>query len=335
MQAKKKPFIRFRRFFLIFNAFFFLAMVAAAAISAWSINYFRSPGPLDREVTVVIHEGSSLKSIANILAENNVIEYPEIFILIVRVSESVGRMKAGEYAFAPKVAPVTVFGKLAAGDVVVHKLTIPEGLMTVQIRDIINNAGPMTGEFPEDVKEGELLPETYDFYYGDDRAKIVRRMREAMNKTLDELWERRADNLPIKTKEEALTLASIIEKETSVNDERKRVAAVFVNRLRKNMRLQTDPSVIYAITDGKHVMDKPLIFKDLETDSPYNTYRNQGLPPGPIANPGRASIEAALNPADTNEYYFVADGTGGHKFASTLKEHNNNVRQWRKINKSK
>ena len=319
----------------VFGVLAVVGFISFGAMTYWALDYFKSPGPLQQETLLVIPEGSSLKSISHILSDNNVIKYPEVFSLIIRFSESGSRMKAGQYKFTSKIAPVQVFAKVASGQVVSHKVTIPEGLMAFQILEIIKNAPYMKGQVPDNIKEGELLPETYDYHYGDDRAGIVARMRQKMQKVLDSAWEKRADNLPIKTKEEALVLASIIEKETAIAGERKEVASVFVNRLRKGMRLQTDPTVIYAITEGKYVLERPLYYKDMKIDSPYNTYKNYGLPPFPIANPGKDAIEAALNPADTDYYYFVADGTGGHKFSTTLKEHNNNVQKWRKINRKK
>lgn len=329
--AKPSP---FKKITIIFCMLFLLAAVAVAGASFFALQYFKSPGPLENEATIIIDEGSSLNKIAYQLAENNIIKHPKLFSIMVRISKAGNRMKAGQYSFEPRIAPVQAFGKIANGDVVAHKITIAEGLMTSQILDIIKNAEFMKGSVPDGIKEGELLPETYEYHYGDDRAKLVERMQRSMRETLDKAWENRAENLPIKTKEEALVLASIIEKETGVADERERVAAVFVNRLRKRMRLQTDPTVIYAITKGDYVLERPLMLKDLEMQDPYNTYRNYGLPPGPIANPGADAIKAAVNPAETNEYYFVADGTGGHQFSSTLKEHNNNVQKWRKIQRS-
>ena len=286
------------------------------------MDYFKSSGSFEEDVVLVVDEGSSLKSISRKLAENNVIEYPELFTMLIRILEPSTHLKAGQYLFEAKSSPLEVFQKLATGDVIVHKITIAEGLMTIQIRDIVENAEFMQGEFPDGVKEGELLPETYDYYYGDSREDFVNRMKLAMKDLVDELWEKRAKDLPINNKKDAVILASIIEKETGVKAERSRVSAVFVNRLNRGMRLQTDPTVIYSITEGEYVMERPLRFKDLEIKSPYNTYKNYGLPPTPIAHPGRKAIEAALNPDKTEEFYFVANGTGGHSFSSTLKEHN-------------
>lgn len=299
----------------------------------FSVYYLQNPGFLTEEKNVIIQSGSSTIKIAKQLAQNQVIEYPQIFMVLVKISESGKSLKAGEYNFKSFISPMDVMKKLQMGDVVVRKLTIPEGLMTSQILEIIQNTEYLRGEIPAGIVEGELLPETYDYHYGDTRKEMIQRMQAAMQRTLNNSWNIRMAELPFKDINEALVLASIIEKETGVAEERRRVAAVFVNRLKKNMRLQTDPTVIYAVTMGKYVLDRPLSYQDLEINSPYNTYRNFGLPPTPIANPGRASIEAVLNPLESDELYFVANGSGGHIFASTLEKHNENVSKWRKIQK--
>jgi len=300
----------------------------------FSMSYLKTPGPLPAEKSIVIASGTSLVSISQQLAENEIIQFPEVFAVIIKVLKYGKSLKAGEYAFAPHVPPIDVFKKMESGDVVIRKITIPEGLYTSQILEILKNDPAQSGDLPANVAEGELLPETYEYHYGDLRANMVKRMQEARKKLLDELWEKRQANLPLASKNEALALASIVEKETGLPDERRRVAAVFINRLKKNMRLQTDPTVIYAVTGGKYVLNRPLSHHDLEMESLYNTYRNQGLPPTPISNPGRASIEAALNPLDTNELFFVASGNGGHVFSSDIKQHNENVNKLRKLEQS-
>ncbi len=313
--------------------FIIIATISGIASAFFSVSYLKNPGPLHEDKNVIIKSGSSVIKISKQLAEEQVVEYPQLFAILVKFVESGKSLKAGEYAFPPGITPMEVVKKIQNGDVLVRQITIPEGLLTIEIITNIINNPYLKGEVPDNIKDGDLLPQTYDFLYGDAKAKIIKRMQDAMNKTIDELWEKRAPDLILKTKQEALVLASIIEKETGVKDERKRVAAVFINRLKKNMRLQTDPSVIYAITNGKYVLDRPLSHKDLEIDSNYNTYKYSGLPPAPITNPGRASIEAALNPLNTDELYFVADGSGGHAFATTLEQHNANVRNWRKFEK--
>jgi UPF0755 protein len=224
-----------------------------------------------------------------------------------------------------------VIAMLAKGETVARRLTVAEGLTVSEIFQLLQSTDGLAGELPPPPAEGSLLPETYFYAFGDSRVGLVRRMEDAMRQTLDELWPQRAEDLPLRTRREALILASIVDKETGVADERDRVAAVFINRLRRGMRLQADPTVIYGLTEGNGALGRELNRQDWEHDSAYNTYQIDGLPPGPIGNPGRASIEAVLRPAPVDYLYFVADGTGGHVFARTLAEHNRNVAQWRKI----
>lgn len=327
---KSSFFVKLSKLFSCLVVLFIISFVTASYLAS---EYYSGEGPLQDEKIVIIPEGSSLKSAAKKLAKENVITQPELFSILVRIMEPDKTIKAGQYKFSKNVSPEKVFRKMEKGEIVSYSLTIPEGLMTSQIIEIINEAPHMTGTIKNTPKEGELLPETYEYPYNYDRQKLVDRMKSYMKKALNDAWENRAPNLPIRSKEEALILASIIEKETGLASERERVSAVFINRLNKRMRLQTDPTVIYAITRGDYVLERPLSRKDLKMESPYNTYKNFGLPPGPIANPGIKSINAALNPAITNEYYFVADGTGGHKFSSTLKEHNRGVQNWRRISR--
>jgi UPF0755 protein len=218
---------------------------------------------------------------------------------------------------------------MAAGRTVVHRLTIPEGLMTSEILEIIKNTEGLDGEITLDPQEGDLLPETYNFSRGDKRNDLITRMHHAMQKALQDAWEGREEGLPLTGPMQALTLASIVEKETGLASERPHVASVYINRLKKGMLLQADPTTAYAVTAGKHKLARPLTYADLQTESPYNTYRVQGLPPGPIANPGKASILATLHPDQSEDLYFVATGTGGHNFAKTAAEHEENVRRYR------
>ncbi len=292
---------------------------------------FTQPGPLDETTRVVIVPGSGLEAIARTLSEAEVISEPLVFRLGAKLTDRATRLKAGEYQFEPGATMRDVLDKLNAGDTVVRRLTVPEGLTSAEVVVLIQEAEGLVGEVPEVPPEGSLLPETYHYAWGDGRADMVARMRAAMQATLDELWRGRQEGLPLETPEEALALASIIEKETGVEGERALVASVFVNRLDRGMRLQSDPTVIYAVTDLHGPMERPLTRADWEIQHPYNTYVNAGLPPGPIANPGRESLEAALNPADSDYLYFVADGSGGHAFAQTLAEHNRNVANWRRI----
>ena len=222
---------------------------------------------------------------------------------------------------------------MARGEIFYRRITLAEGLTTREMINLLNAEPMLSGEVTLAVKEGELLPETYTYVRGDTRNSIVMQAAKAMQKVKREAWEKREPGLPLKNADEMMVLASIIEKETAVPAERGLVASVFVNRLKKGMRLQTDPTVIYALTRGESELERPLYKKDLSIDSPYNTYKNYGLPPTPICNPGRASIEAAVNPELSNYLYFVASGNGGHNFAASLNEHNRNVKDWRRQRK--
>jgi UPF0755 protein len=314
----------------------FIGLAAVAVLLGyWGFKTYSAPGPLKEAATIVIPKGSGRDAILRRLLANGVIEDPVIFRIAVRLTGSAGKLKAGEYRFPARVSMKRVLARIVSGKTVLRFFTASEGRTTYEILERLKATEGLKGDVSEQPREGELLPETYSFALGDTRNAIVKRMREAMAKVIDELWEKRAEGLPIKTKHEALILASIIEKETGKKGERPRVAAVFVNRLRKGMRLQTDPTVIYGITKGKGALGRRLLTKDLEKKTPYNTYRIDGLPPGPIANPGRASIAAALNPAKTKDIYFVADGTGGHVFSETLEQHNKNVARWRKIRRER
>lgn len=310
-----------------------IGTISGIGAAFYSVNYLRSPGPLQEEKNVVIPPGTSTVGIAKILSMDKVIEFPELFAVVIKISQSNKTLKAGEYAFSPAITPIEVIRKIQSGKVVIREITIPEGLLTFQVLDIIRNTPELKGEIPGNIGDGDLLPQTYDFQYGDSKSEMVKRMQDAMHKTIDELWEKRQAGLLLKNKQEALVLASIIEKETGIAEERRRVSAVFINRLKIGMRLQTDPSVIYAVTKGKSLLGRLLSREDLEVDSPYNTYKYAGLPPTPIANPGYASIEAALNPLTTDELYFVASGNGGHLFSSNLNQHNENVAKLRKLEK--
>lgn len=305
-------------------------IAALFGIAYWFIMEVEEPGPLAEIRVHIVPSGAGVNRIARALEEDGIITNQMLFRAWSQYRKADGRLQAGEYEIPARASMAEILDLMLAGKTVLHRMTIPEGLTSYQAAALINEAGPLTGtaEIPP---EGSILPETYTFTRDEDRAAVVGRMRDAMTETLAELWQKRAADLPIKTPEEAVILASIVERETGIAEERPRVAAVFVNRLRKGMRLQSDPTIIYALSGGKGRLDRQLLFKDLELKDPYNTYRVRGLPPGPICNPGRASLAAVLNPPETKELYFVADGTGGHVFAATLAEHERNVRNWRKI----
>ncbi|OHC73724.1 MAG: aminodeoxychorismate lyase [Rhodospirillales bacterium RIFCSPLOWO2_12_FULL_58_28] len=298
---------------------------------------FVQPGPLAAETNVVIHRGSGFGDIAGELFRAGVISDPLAFQFGARFLGADKALRAGEYAFPARISPREALAVLQSGRTVIRRLTIAEGLTTAQVLAQLAAADGLDGKIGAEfmdtpwLKEGSLLPETYHFSFGDQRNDMLKRMAGAMAQLLTSQWQARAYGGPLKSHEEALILASIIEKETSLPNERARIAGVFINRLRKGMRLQSDPTAAYGITLGKEVLGRPLTRADLKNPTPFNTYAIDGLPPSPICNPGRESIAAALHPAETDELYFVADGAGGHVFARTLDEHNLNVARWRKI----
>lgn len=297
---------------------------------------FNANGPLKQTTSVLISPGASLDSIAGRLERQSVISQKLVFWAGVRLHKAEGRLKAGEYLFEPGVSMRDVMNALVSGKSILHAVTIPEGLTSTQVVSRLLADEVLTGTIDAVPPEGMLLPETYKFTRGMTRQQIIEEMQRARTRALQEIWERRVPDLPIRTPEELVTLASIVEKETGKADERSRVASVFINRLRQNMRLQSDPTIIYGLFggDGKPA-DRPIFRSDIEKVTPYNTYRIDGLPPGPIANPGRAALESVANPSRTNDLFFVADGTGGHVFAESLDEHNRNVARWRQIEKAR
>ena len=319
----------------IFRRLIALALlIAGLAFTGFLLlhNDFVRPGPLDRQAILIIPKGAGLDQISRILENGGIVEFRWGFILGTRLAGSGRDLKSGEYVFPAKVSAQGAMQILKVGRTLVRRLTVPEGLTSEAVLSLVYGATGLEGDLDGNFPEGSLFPETYHYSWGDSRGQMTTRMKEAMTTTLAELWPLRDKGLPFKSPAEALVLASIVEKETGLAEERQRIAAVFLNRLKKNMRLQSDPTVAYALAPASGDLGRPLTRKDLETQSPYNTYLNKGLPPGPICNPGRGSIEAVLAPAKSKELYFVADGTGGHAFARTLKEHNRNVARWRKFN---
>lgn len=313
-------------------------LIAAAGVIGgviWAWDAYKAPGPLSAETALVVPKGAGVQEIAQLLHDNGVIDNPHLFVLGARYTEMARRMRAGEFAFAPGISIRDAVTHLVDGEMVKRRLTIPEGLLTREIIDLVAAADGLTGVIEAPEPEGAYLPETYFYSHGDSRAAVLARMTAAMDKALADAWAQRNPKIALKSPRQALILASIIEKETGVAAERARVSAVFHNRLRRRMRLQSDPTVAYAVTGGGVSLGRPLSRADLEADSPYNTYRVAGLPPGPIANPGRASLLAAVRPLETKEYYFVADGKGGHAFSRTLREHNRNVAKWRRLQRER
>jgi UPF0755 protein len=292
---------------------------------------FSAPGPLQEEVTVLLPKGAGLGDTARLLKLSGAIGNETLFRLGARYRGEDRAIRYGEYRIPARASMEEILGMLVRGETVRHRVTVAEGLTSWQVVELLRQNEVLTGGIEEVPPEGSLAPETYVFERGQTRAELVRWMQEAQTRLLAEAWERRAPDLPLRNPEEVLILASIVEKETGVPEERGRVASVFLNRLRRGMRLQSDPTVVYGVTGGKEVLDRGLRRSEIERVTPYNTYQIDGLPPTPIANPGRASILAVVNPEETGFLYFVADGTGGHVFAETLAEHNRNVARWRKI----
>ncbi|MHA7773252.1 endolytic transglycosylase MltG [Roseibium sp. M-1] len=302
---------------------------------------FEEAGPLQKEATVVISSGAGLTGITDrlsgqgVIADSLVDEW--IFNLGIRFYKNATKLKAGEYAFKPGVSMQDVMTDLVEGNAVTHSVTVPEGWTTAQIIERVREHPVLTGEITDIPVEGALLPETYTFARGTSRQEVINQMKAAQTKLLSEIWERRTNDLPVKTPEELVILASIVEKETALADERPRVAGVFVNRLNKSMRLQSDPTILYGLYGGEAwLKDRSAIKQsELKQENEYNTYQIDGLPPGPIGNPGRAAMEAVANPSRTLDLYFVADGTGGHVFAETYEQHQANVRKWRQVEKDR
>src|SRR6478736_3419663 len=335
MPEPKRPSRRARHPLIIAgNAIFsIILLLAVAGGVAWSYgkHKFETAGPLDREKIVNIPKGLGLRDIADLLTRENVIDQPWVFIGGVLVLKAKDELKYGEYKFTKQVSLHDAIETIIEGKVVQHAFTIPEGLTSEQIVARLAEVDFLAGNIREIPKEGTLPPETYNFPRGTTREQAIQRMQNAHRRALQEIWERRSPDVPIKTPEALVTLASIVEKETGRPDERSRVAAVFINRLRQRIKLQSDPTIIYGLVGGKGTLGRPIMRSEIEQPTPYNTYVVEGLPPGPIANPGRASIEATANPARTKEIFFVADGTGGHAFAETLQQHQQNVAKLRQF----
>jgi peptidoglycan lytic transglycosylase G len=317
---------------VIGNAIFTALILVSIAVGATLFigrQRFEAPGPLPEDKLVNIPRGLGIRDIADLLQREGVIDQPYVFMGGVIVLKARGELKYGEYQFGKQASVAEVVDTITEGKVIQHGLTVPEGLTSEQIVARLLENDVLTGQIREIPREGTLLPETYKFTRGMTREQIVQRMQQAHRRVLQEVWERRMPDLPIKTPEQLVTLASIVEKETGRPEERTRVAAVFVNRLKGRMRLQSDPTIIYGLTGGKGSLGRPILRSEIDQPTPYNTYVVDGLPPGPIANPGRASLEAAANPARTKELYFVADGTGGHVFSDNYAEHQKNVARLR------
>lgn len=305
-----------------------IGLGGAVAGAVTAATWWQASGPGGSPQTLVIAKGGT-QTIAAQLARAGIIDHPFWFALAAKVTGEGKSFKAGEYAFAKGISPAGVADTLDRGDVVIHRVVIPEGLTTQEALAVLATAPALMGAIARSPGEGDLLPNTYFYVYGDQRQVLVDRMTREMTRTLNSLWPGRAAGLPLRTPEEAVILASIVEKETALPSERRLIAQVFYNRLRKGMKLQSDPTIIYALTQGHGPLGRSLTHDDVVLASPYNTYASAGLPPGPIANPGRAAIEAVLHPEPTDALYFVASGEGGHRFALTLQEQDRNIAKWR------
>ncbi len=310
-----------------------MVAITFGGLFAYVKHQFDKPGPLNYATTIVIPKGDGVNSIAGRLVKEGVLRDRWLFKLGVMRFRAQKKLKAGEYAISKNASVREVLDTLTEGKAILHRVTIPEGLTSYEAVQIMNAAPLLTGTITEIPPEGSLLPDTYSFSRGTDRNELVAQMKNDQRRFVEKLWKNRQPNLPYKTVEEAIIMASVVEKETGRADERDRVAGVFLNRLRRGMRLQSDPTIIYGITRGKGKLGRGLRRSEIDRKTDWNTYQIDGLPITPIANPGRSALEATLNPAATEDLFFVADGTGGHVFAKTVREHNKNVRNWRKIEK--
>jgi UPF0755 protein len=309
-----------------------LALLLGLA-AAWT---YAGPGPKARAgdfTPVMLAKGAGGRQIAGALKTAGVITSPALFKIAAKLTGAAAHLKAGEYEIASGASMAQILADIRAGKVVRHLISVPEGWTSGMALDAVNAEPVLTGT-AEEPPEGSLLPDTYEVQRGEDRAAVIARMRAARDTVVAELWAGRDPGLPLASADEAVTLASIVEKETGVPAERPRVAAIFVNRLKAGMALQSDPTIIYGLTRGRP-LGRGIRASELADVNPYNSYKVVGLPPTPIANPGRAALEAVLHPAKTDELYFVADGTGGHAFASTYAEHEKNVARWREIEAAK
>lgn len=320
------------------NAVFTIIILLALAVGAgvyYGKNKLEAAGPLSEDKVVNIPRKAGIRDIAEQLQHEGVIDQPWAFVggvLALRARED---LKAGEYQFTKQASLRDVINTITEGKVVLHPITIPEGLTSEQIVQRLLETDLLSGNIRSIPREGTLLPETYRFPRDTPREQVIQRMEQQQRRAVQEIWERRAPDLPLKSPDQLVVLASIVEKETGKVDERSRVAAVFVNRLKQKMRLQSDPTIIYGLVGGKGSLGRPILRSEIDQPTPYNTYAIDGLPPGPIANPGRAALEATANPARTKDIFFVADGTGGHTFTENLEQHQKAVARLRAIEQGK
>jgi UPF0755 protein len=309
-------------------------MIGAGVVYYYGAQKIAAPGPLQEDKVVNVPARAGMADIADTLQREGVIDNNRFaFMGAVLALKARSELKPGEYLFQKNASLRDVIATMVDGKVVQHSVTIPEGLTSEQIVARLSDNDIFSGSVNEIPREGTLLPETYKFPRGTTREQVIARMQQAQKRVVAEIWEHRSADIPVKTQEQLITLASIVEKETGKADERSRVAAVYVNRMRQKMKLQSDPTIIYGLVGGKGTLGRPIKRSEITQPSPYNTYVIDGLPPGPIANPGRASLEAAANPARTRDLFFVADGTGGHAFTETYDQHQKNVAKLRTMEK--
>ncbi len=314
-----------------FLSFLLIAAIGSMAAIIWGEHRVHEPGPLESSKVIYIAPGTEVPDIIAELERQGVVDSPFLLNMALLAEGRRSKVKSGEYLFKENVSVQEVIDTLVSGRQVLHAVTIPEGLTSEQIVERLRESDILVGEIAEIPKEGSLLPETYKVTRGAVRADLIKKMQDGQRRVVDQIWMHRASGLPLRSPYELITLASIVEKETGKADERPRVASVFLNRLKKGMRLQSDPTIVYGLTQGKGPLGRGITRSELEKPTPYNTYLVDGLPPSPIANPGRAALEAVANPSRTQDLYFVADGNGGHVFSETLDQHSRNVQRWRQI----
>jgi UPF0755 protein len=318
-----------------FLSFLLIACLGAAFGLSLAQQKVRSAGPLAADKVLYFPPRTEVPEILAQLEREGVIDSPMLMNVSLWLEGNRGNVKAGEYLFKREASMRDVIDLLVSGRQLLHSITVPEGLTSEQIVQRLRDNDVLAGELRESPKEGVILPETYRVPRGMSRSDLMRKMQDDQRKLVEQIWAKRDPSLPLRTPYEMVTLASIVEKETGKADERPRVAAVFINRLQKRMRLQSDPTIVYGIVGGKGTLGRGITRDEISRRSAYNTYVIDGLPPGPIANPGRAALEAVANPAKTKDLYFVADGTGGHTFAESLDEHSRNVARWRQLERDK
>jgi UPF0755 protein len=314
----------------VFTVLILLALVGGG-LFVFAKQSFDATGPLDSEKVVNIPPKLGIRDIADLLVKEGVIDHPWTFVVSALLAKTHDELKFGEYQFTKQSSLHDVINTLIEGKVVQHQISIPEGLTSEQIVQRLMETEFLAGTVKSIPGEGSLLPESYRYPRGSSREQVIQRMQQAQDRLVKEVWDRRGQDIPLKTPQQLVTLASIVEKETGRADERTRVAAVFTNRLKQHMKLQSDPTIIYGLVGGKGTLNRPILKSEIEQHTPYNTYAIEGLPPGPISNPGRAALEAVANPARTKELYFVADGTGGHTFSETLEQHSRAVARLRQL----